>query len=123
MARYSRATRPGGPSRRTPAAIKLSSKEGPVATSWVGLRWMRFFESHTDPHIVAEGLVSARQATVRNLDIGHGKVVALLHGRGEPRRTVTLDFSTYNHEIWEILARSSPGTCPVRSRTSSRRSA
>ena len=105
MARTTRPTR-GATNRRTPAAIKLSTKEGPVANTWVGLRWMRFFESHTDPHTVAEGVALARQSVVRRLDIGHGSVVAMLHGRGEPRRTVTFKLDTYDHEIWEKLARS-----------------
>jgi len=105
MARSSRTPRVGGPSRRTPAAIKLSTKEGPVATTWVGLRWMRFFEAQTEPKIVAEGVALARQSVVRRLDIGHGSIVALLHGRGEPKRTVKIDCSTYDHEIWEKLAR------------------
>ncbi|MCB9839106.1 MAG: hypothetical protein H6813_07190 [Phycisphaeraceae bacterium] len=92
--------------RRTPAAIKLSTKEGPVATSWVGLRWMRYFESHADPHTVAMGITLARQSVVRRLDIGHGSITALLHGRGEPKRTVTLAVATYDHEFWERLTRS-----------------
>ena len=106
MARSTRLTRSSGSTRRTAVAIKLSTKEGPVAKTWVGLRWMRFFESHTDPHIVAEGVALARQSIVRRLDIGHGSVVALLHGRGEPRRQVKLDMATYDHEVWEKLARS-----------------
>jgi len=87
-------------------AIKLSTKEGPVAKNWVGLRWMRFFESHTAPNTVAEGIALARQSVVRKLEISHGSVVALLHGRGEPKRQVKLALATYNHEVWEGLARS-----------------
>ena len=106
MARPPWTSRTGGQARRSAAAIKLATKEGPVANTWVGLRWMRFFESHTDPHVVAEGVAQARQSIVRRLDISHGAVVALLQGRGEPRRQVKLGFATYDHEHWERLARS-----------------
>jgi uncharacterized Zn finger protein len=106
MARSTRLTRSSGSTtRRTPAAIKLTTKEGPVAKTWVGLRWMRFFESHADPHVIAEGAALARQSIIRRLEIGHGTVIANLHGRGEPRREVKLDMATYDHAVWEKLAR------------------
>jgi len=66
---------------------------------------MRFFESHTDPHVVAEGVARARQAVVRRLDIEPGVVTATLQGRGEPRRTVRMAFQTYELNTWERLAR------------------
>lgn len=106
MARRPRASQSGGSARRSAAAIKLKTKEGPVANTWVGLRWMRFFEAHTDPHIVAEGVALARQSIIRRLDIGHGSIISVLQGRGEPRRTVKMDMATYDLEIWETLARS-----------------
>ena len=106
MARSTRIARGGGSTRRTPAAIKLTSKEGPVATSWVRPALDAVLRvAHRSAHCRPGCRSRPGNPSVRRLDIGHGSVVAFLHGRGEPKRTVTINLTTYDHEHWEKLAR------------------
>lgn len=91
--------------RKVRGGVKITGTEQ-ASSSWAGQRWLRLVELGSDGSALAEGLEYAKLGQTRRLDIGAGKVTALVQGRLPKAYRVSLEIPTFSRDQWDRLVES-----------------
>lgn len=88
--------------RKVRGGMKIPSTEK-AAQSWAGQRWLRLIELGSDGTALSEGLEYCQLGQTRRLEVGAGKVSALVQGRLPKAYRVTLELGTFSRDQWDRL--------------------
>ncbi len=95
--------------RRTKGGIRAQSQRGSFARSWWGERWIDVLEGLDIGMRAGRGRSYARHGQVRSIEVGRGRVEAIVQGsRTEPYR-VTIRVETLAPEAWGSVAEALAG--------------
>lgn len=88
--------------RKVRGGVKVSSTER-ASSSWAGLRFLRLMELAAGGTAQADGLEYARLGQVRRIDIGAGRVSALVQGRLPKAYRTNLEIPAFSREKWDRI--------------------